>query len=112
MKYVTQYMIESAAVELILAQNYNQENLIVRGTEIIFPEWAKNNWYEACKSLLKISEHYKADTIRLDWLLENKRALGPEQCLRDCKHTNYTSYQLIYTRRTIDEEIKKMMTYE
>ena len=47
------------------------------------------------------------DQKRLDWLLENKYALGSEQDLSECKHTGAKSYQLIYTRESIDREMEE-----
>ena len=64
---------------------------------------------EATDVIVNMLSMLERDKMRLDWLLENKRCLGPEQCLKDCKHAgNAKSYQLIYTRKTIDEEMRIM----
>ena len=59
------------------------------------------------RDLERENNELRKDKERLDWLLENKYALGPEQDLSNCKHTSAKSYQLIYTRKNIDKAMEE-----
>lgn len=62
-------------------------------------------YHAAERDLYREIDALRKDKARLDWLLENKYARGPEQDLSKCKHTCAKSYQLIYTRKSIDREM-------
>ena len=75
-----------------------ENNLLHKALDQVIED--RDSYHDENAELLK-------DKERLDWLLESKYALGPEQDLSNCKHTSAKSYQLIYTRKNIDKEMEE-----